>query len=110
MAPQGTIGSFETTSPTALIFKFTASGSGPREIDITYKNISSFEYSTEVARHLGVLPAVAVGLVKRRERKHFFSIKFTDSSNVVQAAIFEVPKGDPLGLLAILRAQANLSR
>jgi phosphatidylglycerophosphate synthase len=104
--PQGTIGSFETTSPTALIFKFTASGSGLGEVDLVYKNISSFEYSTEVARHLGVLPAVAVGLVKRRERKHFFSIKFTDSSNVVQVAIFEVPKGDPPGLLAILRARA----
>jgi phosphatidylglycerophosphate synthase len=106
--PQGTIGSFDTTSPTALVFKFkfTTSGSGLGEVDLVYKNISSFEYSTEVARHLGVLPAVAVGLVKRRERKHFFSIKFIDSSNVVQAAIFEVPKRDPPGLLAILRARA----
>jgi phosphatidylglycerophosphate synthase len=104
--PQGTIGSLETTSPTVLVFKFTASGSGPGEVDIAYKNIGSFEYSTEVARHLGVLPAVAVGLVKRRERKHFFSIKFTDSSDVIHAVIFEVPKGDPPGLLEILRARA----
>jgi phosphatidylglycerophosphate synthase len=104
--PQGTIGGFDTMSPEALVFKFTASGSAAGEVDIAYKNIGSFEYSTEVAHHLGVLPAVAVGLVKRRERRHFFTIKFTDSSDVPQAAIFEVPKGDPPGLLAILRARA----
>jgi hypothetical protein len=105
VVPQGTIGGFDTTSPEALVFKFTASGS-VGEVDIAYKNIGSFEYSTEVAHHLGVLPAIAVGLVKRRERRHFFTIKFTDSSDVPQAAIFEVPKGDPPGLLAILRARA----
>ena len=104
--PQGTIGGFDTTSPEALVFKFPAFGSAPGEVDIAYKNIGSFEYSTEVAHHLGVLPAIAVGLVKRRERRHFFTIKFTDSSDVPQAAIFEVPKGDPPGLLAILRARA----
>jgi phosphatidylglycerophosphate synthase len=103
---QGTIGGFDTVSPEGLVFKFTASGLAPGEVDIAYKKIGSFEYSTEVAHHLGVLPAVAVGLVKRRERRHFFTIKFTDSSDVPQAAIFEVPKGDPPGLLAILRARA----
>jgi hypothetical protein len=104
--PQGSIGELDTTSPEALVFKFAGSGSAPGEIDISYKNIGSFEYSTEVAHHLGVLPAVAISLVKRRERKHFFTIRFTDPSDVPQAAIFEVPKGDPPGLLAILRARA----
>jgi hypothetical protein len=104
--PQGTIGSLDTTSATALVFKFAGAGAGPGEVEIAYKNISGFQYSTEVAHHLGVLPAVAVGLVKRRERKHFFAIKFTDSSGVAQAAIFEVPKHDPPGLLEILRARA----
>ncbi len=104
--PQGTLGSLDTTSATALVFRYTTAGAGPGEIDIAYKNIGSFEYSTEVAYHLGVLPAIAVGLVKRRERKHFFTIKFTDSSDVVQAVIFEVPKNDPPGLLAILRARS----
>jgi hypothetical protein len=104
--PQGTIGSLDTASPTVLVFRFTATDLAPGEIDIAYKNIGSFEYSTEVAHHLGVLPAIAVSLVKRRERKHFFSIKFTDSAGVVQAVIFEVPKNDPPGLLAILRARS----
>ena len=104
--PSGTVGSFDTSSPTALVFKFSAPGASPGEIAIEYKNIGGFDYNSEVAHHLGVLPAIAVGLVKRRERKHFFSIKFVDASNVTQAVIFEVPKNDPPGLLAILNARA----
>jgi phosphatidylglycerophosphate synthase len=104
--PQGTIGSFDTRSAAVLVFKYDVPGGGPSEVEIAYKNIGGFEYSTEVAHHLGVLPAVAVGLVKRRERKHFFTFKFTDSSGVAQAAIFEVPKNDPPGLLAVLNARA----
>jgi phosphatidylglycerophosphate synthase len=109
--PQGTIGSLDWISPAALVFKFKPSppASTPGEIDIAYKDISGFEYRTEVAHHLGVLPAVAVSLVKRRERKHLFSIKFTDPAGVAQAVIFEVPKHDPPALLEILRARAPQS-
>jgi hypothetical protein len=103
---QGTVGRFDTTSPTALIFRFAGAGSNPNEVDIEYKNVRGFSYTTEVAHHLGVLPAVAVGLVKRRERKHFLTLRFTDSVGVAQAAVFEVAKNDPPALLAILRARA----
>jgi CDP-diacylglycerol--glycerol-3-phosphate 3-phosphatidyltransferase len=104
--PQGMIGSFDTDSAPVLVFKYAVPGGGPREVEIAYKNIGEVEYSTEVAHHLGVLPAVAVSLVKRRERKHFFTFKFTDSAGLAQAAIFEVPKNDPPGLLAVLNARA----
>jgi hypothetical protein len=104
--PQGTVGSFDTTSPTALVFRFGGSGASLNEVDIEYKNIRGFRYTTEVARHLGVLPAIAVGLVKSRERKHFFTIRFVNSEGVAQAAVFEVAKNDPPALLAILRARA----
>ena len=104
--PSGAVGSFYTASPTALVFKFGVPGASSGEIAIEYKSIVAFDYKSELARHLGVLPAIAVGLVKKRERKHFFSIKFTDAANVTQAAIFEVPKNDPPGLLAILNARS----
>jgi hypothetical protein len=107
--PSGTVGSFDTSSPTALMFKFGAPGASSGETAIEYKNIVAFDYNSELARHLGVLPAIAVGLVRKRERRHFFSFKFTDSSNVTQAVIFEVPKSDPPGLLAILNARAPQS-
>jgi phosphatidylglycerophosphate synthase len=103
---QGTIGSFDTTSPTALIFRSGGSGVSSNEVDIGYKSIRGFAYTTEVAHHLGVLPAVAVGLVKRRERKHFLTLRFSDSAGVAQAAVFEVAKNDPPVLLAILHARA----
>jgi CDP-diacylglycerol--glycerol-3-phosphate 3-phosphatidyltransferase len=102
----GTIGSFDVSSPTVLVFRFVGAGSNASEVDMAYEHIRSFSYTTEVAHHLGVLPAVAVGLVKRRERKHFIAIRFSDSLGVPQAVIFEVAKHDPPALLEILRARA----
>jgi hypothetical protein len=104
---QGTVGSFDTTSPRALVFRFVGPGASSNEVDIEYKNIQSFRYTTEVAYHLGVLPAIAVGLLKSRERKHFLTLRFIDSAGVAQAAIFEVAKNDPPALLAILHARAS---
>jgi CDP-diacylglycerol--glycerol-3-phosphate 3-phosphatidyltransferase len=102
----GTIGSFDVTSPTALVFRFMGAGSNASEVDMAYEHIHSFSYTTEVTHHLGVLPAVAVSLVKRRERKHFIAIRFNDSLGVPQATIFEVAKHDPPALLEVLRARS----
>jgi phosphatidylglycerophosphate synthase len=103
---QGTIGSLDIRVPTTLVFKFTAATSGSGEIDIPYDKITGFVYRTEVAHHIGVLPAIAVSLVKRRERKHYFTINFNDPSGTAQVAIFEVPKQDPPALLATLRSRS----
>ncbi|HEY0796089.1 MAG TPA: hypothetical protein VGD64_09950 [Acidisarcina sp.] len=103
--PLEVTGKFDTSLPTAIIFQFRANGHAT-EIKIPYGNITGFNYHTEVAHHLGVLPAIAVGLVKRRERKHLISISFSDDANVAQTAIFEVAKHDPPSLVAILRARA----
>ena len=105
--PLGSLGKLDTSSSEALVFTADAGKStSGGNIGIDYKKISKFEYSKEVTHHLGVLPAVAVSLVKRRERKHFFTITYKDSTDAVQVAIFEVSKGDPPGLLAVLRARA----
>jgi hypothetical protein len=103
---QGTIGSLDIRVPATLVFKFAATSSGSGEIDIPYDKITGFVYRTEVAHHIGVLPAIAVSLVKRRERKHYFTINFNDSSGVDQVTIFEVPKQDPPALLATLRSRS----
>jgi hypothetical protein len=73
---------------------------------IPFVAIDSFEYSQQVARHLGVLPAIAVGLVKRRQRRHFLRITYHDESSAAQVAIFEVSKEMPRTLLAILEVRA----
>jgi phosphatidylglycerophosphate synthase len=103
---QGTIGRLDIKVPTTLVFKFIAATSGSGEIDIPYDKITGFVYRTEVAHHIGVLPAIAVSLVKRRERKHYFTINFNDPSGTAQVAIFEVPKQDPPALLATLRSRS----
>jgi hypothetical protein len=62
---------------------------------IAYDKIKKIEYHKEVAFHLGVAPAIVVGLIKKRERKHFFTITYTDEAGVRQAAVFEVAKDAP---------------
>jgi hypothetical protein len=95
------IGRLDTTSDTSLIFE--SSGS---KLAIPYDAIQSFGYLKEVTRHLGVLPAIGVGLVRMRRHRHFFRITYRDSGNVAQVAIFEVPKQMPRTLQAVLQARS----
>jgi hypothetical protein len=98
---EGTIGHLDTNSTVSLKFE-SASG----RVEIPFAKIDSYNYSQEVAHHLGVLPAIAVGLVRKRQRRHFFRILFRDDANAPQVAVFEVPKQAPQTLLAILQARA----
>jgi hypothetical protein len=98
---EGVSGKLDTSSQALLSFDYSGS-----KLAIPFERIDSYECSQRVARHLGVLPAIAVGLVKRRQRKHFFRISWRDESNSLQVAIFEVSKDMPYSLLAILQARA----
>jgi hypothetical protein len=97
----GAIGRLDTASETSLTFQ-----SSGATLVIPYAKIDSFEYTEQVARHLGVLPAIAVGLVKARQHKHFIRISFHGENPSLQVAVFEVPKQMPQSLLAILRSRA----
>lgn len=97
----GVIGRLDTTAETALIFEYSGN-----KLAIPYDAIQSFEYSKEVSRHLGVLPAIAVGMFKMRRHGHFFRISYHDSNHVAQAVVFEVPKHMPRALLAVLTTRA----
>jgi hypothetical protein len=111
----GTIGSLDTTSEASLIFK-----SAGNKVDIPYSSIQSFQYQEEVARHLGLLPAIVVALFKVRQHRHFFVISYHDESGsdghsvdqvkatqkATQVVIFEVPKDMPRTLRSVLEARA----
>jgi hypothetical protein len=97
----GTLGNLDTTSPTALTLEYSGN-----KLAIPFARIDSFEYSQRLARHLGVLPTIAVGLVKQRQRKHFMRISYHDEANTSQVAVFEVPKQAPRTLLAVLQVRA----
>jgi hypothetical protein len=97
----GEPGKFDTKSPTDLIFENTSS-----RFAIPFARIDSYEHSQEVAHHLGVVPAIAIGLLKKRQGKHFLRIAFHDDGNTAQVLVFEVPKKMPRVLLAILQQRA----
>lgn len=99
---EGVLGKLDFVSETSLIFAET----GGSKLAIPFAKMESYEYSNELAHHLGVLPAIGVGLVKKRQRKHFFRISFRDEKNVPQVAIFAVPKHMPQSLLAVLQLRA----
>ena len=97
----GAVGKLDLKSQTELTFE-----SPTGKLAIPFTKIDFYEHSQEVAHHLGVLPAIAVGLLKKRERKHFLRVAFRDENNASQVAIFEVPKKMPRTLLAILQQRA----
>lgn len=93
----GTIGKLDTTGDTALVFE-----SAGKKIAISYASIDSHEYSTVVTRHLGVLPAIVVALVKARQHRHYVRISYRDSNTTRQVVVFEIPKQSARSLQAIL--------
>jgi hypothetical protein len=98
----GVIGRLDTTSTTSLTFARTGN-----KVEIPYASIESYEYSKDVTRHLGVLPAIAVGLVKMRRHSHYFSISYrTEAGWPAQIVVLEVPKDMPRSLQAILQTRA----
>lgn len=96
-AKLGAIGRLDLSSAENLMFE----APGTR-LAIPYAAIESFDYSQVVKRHLGVLPAVGVTLIRHRERRHMFRISFRDANHVEQVAIFEVSKHAPVALQAAL--------
>ena len=99
--PAGAVGRLDTTSEESLTFEYSGT-----KVLIPYSQIESFEYSTEVTRHLGVMPAIAVGLIKMRQHRHYFRISYRSTDNVSQVVVFEVPKHMPRTLQAVLMVRA----
>lgn len=98
----GIVGRLETTSETSLIFEHAG-----HKMEIPYASIESHEYSKEVARHLGVLPTIVIGLIKVRQHRHFFRISYRpQGAAAAQVVVFEVPKHTPRILQAILQTRA----
>ena len=97
----GAAGKFDPADPAVLRFVF-----GGGNLAIPYSSIKAFEHTNEVAVHLGVAPAIAVGLLVRRRRNHFLRITFEDGDGVKQVVVFEVSKQLPAVLVPLLVARA----
>lgn len=98
---EGTVGHMDTTSTTAL--KFDSPGGS---FEIPFARFDSYTYSEETARHLGVLPAIGVAVLRKRQHRHFFRISFHDENSTPQVAVLEVSKHMPKTVMAILQTRA----
>jgi CDP-diacylglycerol--glycerol-3-phosphate 3-phosphatidyltransferase len=59
---------------------------------IPYAQIQNFSYREKKTVNLGLLPLIAVVLIRPQPQRHIVSITFLDTSGQKQVAIFEVPK------------------
>ena len=96
------VGEFATTSATDLVF---ASPQG--SLSIPYDAIDKFEYRNEMRHKLGVAPMIAVGLIAKRQRIHYFTITYHDVKGISQVAVFEVSRKAPNEMLPIMRARVR---
>jgi len=101
----GAAGALDLSS--GAVLRFT----GPDgALEIPYDAIESFEHTNEVAVHLGVAPAIAVGIVAARRRNHFVRITCKDSNHVAQVAVFQVPKSTIAFLMPALAARTRFAQ
>jgi hypothetical protein len=98
---EGSMGTLNTTLATALEFR-----AGGAEFSIPYAGVKFYRYREEKRFRLGVLPAIAVGLVKARAQRHLVTISWKDETGVAELVTLEASKDDALGLVALLRARA----
>ncbi len=103
----GSVGSLDIASTSSLAFK-SAGGT----IEIPYVDIDSYQSTQEVAHHLGVLPAIAIGLLMARHRLHFIRITYHDQQDdrAKHVVILELPKDMQRTVEAVLEARASHHR
>lgn len=102
--PDMKIGALGEVQISGATLTFESSGA---RVAIPYASIESFDHSTEVARHLGVLPAIVVALLRARQRRHFIAISYRDqaSDSLPQVVVLEIPKGMARTLQRVLETR-----
>lgn len=101
----GATGKFDFTSANQL--QFISSG---MVLEIPYSSIESFQHTKEAVVHLGVAPAIAVGLLAARRHNHFVRITYKDNNQLPQVVVFLVPKSMTAYLMPILQVRSPQAR
>lgn len=96
-----TSGVLDLSSQDALLFKTSAGN-----ITVPWTSIQSWTSYSQTAHHIGVLPAIAVGLVRKRQRSHFLRIAWKDQHRSDQGVLFEIPKQMPAVVETALNVRA----
>jgi len=98
---EGSIGTVDMSSPEALEFH---AGSG--QFSIPYSEITTVKCHEENRFRLGVLPAIAVGLLKARSKRHLVTIEWRHADAPPQVVTLDSSKQKARGIAAVLRARA----
>src|SRR5262245_13633529 len=99
---EGAVGRLDTTASTALVFE-----QGGSRLEIPYASMQRYQYTQPLARRMGVAATIAVGIVKRRQRRHIVEVYFRDTGGMNQVAVFEVSKQRAASVVAVLNARVN---
>jgi hypothetical protein len=95
--PEDAAAALDTSSTAALELH-----AGSAMVPMPYGQVTSYEYRVENRFRLGALPAVAVGLLKARSKRHLLTIAWTDDSGSEQTATFETTRDRARGLIRVL--------
>lgn len=99
--PDGTMGSLDTSGKEVLEFRSAAG-----QFSVPYEEIKRVRCREENRFRLGVLPAIAVGLLKARSKRHFVTIEWEHPGGPSDVVTLDASKEKARGLLAVLRARA----
>jgi len=99
----GTTGRLDTSQTEAMAFEYRNG-----KLTIPFAKIDSYQYAQQRAHHWGVLATIAIALLKPLQTRHIFRISYHDENNTPHVALFEVPKGMPETLIAVLQTRAPL--
>lgn len=97
----GTTGILDMSSGQSLEVR-----SGSSHFSIPYAEITSVRYREENRFRLGALPAIAVGLLKARSKRHFVSIAWRSDDGSAGVVTLDASKEKARGLMAVLRVRA----
>jgi len=97
----GATGTLDMSSPQSLEVR-----SGASHFFIPYAEITSVKYREENRFRLGALPAIAVGLLKARSKRHFVLIAWRHDDDSSEVVTLDASKEKARGLMAVLRVRA----
>jgi phosphatidylglycerophosphate synthase len=98
----GTAGALDTGAD-QITFQWTGGS-----LAIPYAQIQNFSYREKKAVNLGLLPLIAVALIRPQIYRHVVSISYLDPSGQKQVAIFEVPKQAKETLPVVLQERTGI--
>ncbi len=101
---EGAMGTVDMSSPQTFDFH---AGSG--QFSIPYEEITNVKCREENRFRLGVLAAIAVGLLKARSKRHFVTIEWKHGNDPTAVVTLDAPREKARGMAAVLRARASFA-